>query len=29
MRFRFEIDGVVYMLTGMTNGVATYKRIEK
>lgn len=29
MRFRYEIDGVVYVLTGMVNGVPTYKAINK
>ena len=29
MRFRYEIDGVVYVLTDMTNGVARYKAINK
>lgn len=29
MRFRYEIDGVVYVMTGMTNGVPTYKAINK
>ena len=29
MRFRYEIDGVTYVLTGMTNGVPTYKAINK
>lgn len=28
MKFRYEIDGVVYVLTGMTNGVPTYKAIN-
>lgn len=29
MKFRYEIDGVVYVLTGMVNGVPTYKAINK
>lgn len=29
MRFGYEIDGVVYVLTGMTNGVPTYKAISR
>ena len=29
MRFRYEIDEVVYILTSMTNGVPTYKAINK
>ena len=28
MKFRYEIDGVVYVLTGMKNGVPTYKAIN-
>lgn len=28
MKLRFELDGVVYILTGMTNGVPTYKAIN-
>lgn len=27
MRFRYEIDGVIYVLTDMTNGVAHYKAL--
>lgn len=27
MRFRYEIDGVVYVLTDMVNGVPHYKAI--
>lgn len=29
MRFRYEIDGITYVLTDMTNGVAHYKAINK
>lgn len=29
MRFRYEIEGVVYVLTDMINGVPIYKAINK
>lgn len=29
MRFRYEIDGVIYVLTDMVNGVPIYKAINK
>lgn len=29
MKLRYEINGVVYVLTGMANGVPTYKAINK
>ena len=29
MKLSYELDGVTYILVGMTNGVCTYKKIEK
>lgn len=29
MKLSYEIDGVVYILSGMVNGVLTYKKLEK
>lgn len=29
MRLSYELDGVTYVLVGMTNGVCTYKALEK
>ena len=29
MRFRYEIDGVIYVMTDYSNGVAHYKAINK
>lgn len=29
MKLSYELDGVVYILTGMKNGVPTYKAINK
>ena len=29
MRLSYTLDGVTYILVGMTNGVCTYKALEK
>lgn len=29
MRLSYTLDGDTYVLVGMTNGVCTYKKIEK
>lgn len=29
MKLSYELDGVTYVLVGMTNGVCTYKAINK
>ena len=29
MKFRYEIDGVIYVMTDFSNGVAHYKAINK
>jgi len=29
MKFRYELDGVIYVLTDFRNGVAHYKAINK
>lgn len=29
MKLSYELDGVTYILVGMTNGVCTYKKLEK
>lgn len=29
MRLSYELDGDTYVLVGMTNGVLTYKKLEK
>ena len=29
MKLSYELDGVTYVLIGMTNGVCTYKALEK
>lgn len=29
MRLSYEIDGVVYILTGVSGGVGVYKRVEE
>lgn len=29
MKLSYEIDGDTYILTGMSNGVFTYKKLEK
>jgi hypothetical protein len=29
MRLSYELDGETYILVGMTNGVCTYKKLEK
>lgn len=29
MKLSYELDGVTYVLVGMTNGVCTYKALKK
>lgn len=29
MKLSYELNGVTYVLVGMTNGVCTYKALEK
>ena len=29
MKLSYELDGVTYILVGMTNGVCTYKELKK
>lgn len=29
MKLSYELDGETYVLVGMTNGVLTYKKLEK
>lgn len=29
MKLSYELDGVTYILVGMTNGVCTYKALNK